>query len=137
MTVKPTTDRAYLRRWMLRPAFVRAMGGFPDGVDPDAAFSVMLQSDAKFVGVWDDGHEKGCIIFNRVPGAWGLHLCLATWWTKTRIALKQAIAMCIPAGETVVAEYDGSRASLNRLLDDIGFSSGDTHEGKRIRTFTI
>ena len=97
----------------------------------------MLKSDSKFVGVWDGNTEKGCIIFNRISGAWGLHLCLATWWTKTRIVIKDAIKLVIPAGGTIVAEYDCTRNSLNRLLDDIGFSIGIIHDGKRIRTFTI
>lgn len=137
MIVALTRDSDFLRRWMLRPSFVKKMGGFPAGVDADAAFSAMLASDARFFGVWDGAAELGCIIFRRIAEGWELHLCLATWWSKTRMALVAALAALSETGGRVIARYDAMRRSIDLLLDDVGFSEGVTCAGWRTRELTL
>ena len=68
---------------------------------------------------------------------WELHVCLATWWTKTRVAVKEAIAQLAMRGATVTAKFPDSRRACNRLLDDLGFATGTVADGLRIRTLEL
>lgn len=135
MTVMRTNDRCYLRRWMMRPAFLRRMG-VAENDTLEIAFQKTLVSGAVFFSVID-GEEKGCIIFSPEPFGWSLHLCVATWWRKTRIALREAIKQMRNVGQLLMAKYPIPRRSLDKLLDDTGFSSGYLADGWRVRTLTF
>jgi hypothetical protein len=135
LTVTPTRDLEYLRRWMLRPAFVRKLGVELDAATLDAGFRLALASDAVFFDVRLDGEEKGCIIFSKKPGGWEIHTCLATWLRDTRTAIREAIRCVLGPDERVTATYPAARRSINRLLDELGFSTGAFASGWRTREF--
>lgn len=132
IAVEPTRDVGFLRRWMLRPAFVKRMGFDPKSPLLDGHFLAIYISGAKFFSVIVRGIERGCIIFGLKPDAWELHLCLATKFADTRIAVRKTLAA---VGGKVVARYEAGRRSLNLLLDDLGFTEGTTLGAYRVREF--
>lgn len=135
--VRPTTDVEYLRRWMLHPAFVRKMGGDPKSPQIAKAFDELVTSDARFFAVSVRQIDKGCIIFKRIVGGWELHLCLATWFTTTREALKCALRALGVTSGVVVAKYPVPRRAVDRLLDDVGFTVGRFDGHFRVRDFHL
>jgi hypothetical protein len=124
LKIEPTRDVELLRRWMLRPSFVASMAGagLPITDDLEASFVSTIRT-SRFFAVTRDGNERGVIIFKRSdPGVWELHLCLATWFTHTRVAVRSAIAQLCQSGERVAAFYAQSNRAVTQLLDDLGFS---------------
>lgn len=125
LRVEPTRDREYLRRWMLRPSVLR---GVLRGLPPMAPaaierdFDAVVRSPARFFAVHVDGEEKGCILFKqREDATWELHICLATWHSTTRLAVKIAIGRMGPT--TIHGDFCASNRAVMRLLDDLGFSA--------------
>lgn len=135
ITVTPTTDETYLRRWMLRPSFLSKMGVRSGDAAIEPAFLDAISSPAVFFDVRVDGDEKGCIILFQNAAGFDLHLCLATWWRDTREALRQAMQHPLVAGRRVLASFPAARRSVHRLLDDVGFSTGTVESGTAYRCF--
>jgi hypothetical protein len=137
ITLTPTRDATFLRRWMLRPAFVRKMGVNECNESLESAFQTVLEADARFFDVRVDGEEKGCIVFVKMADGWQIHTCLSTWWTATRVAIREAINQVLRPDEKIVAHYPATRTAINRLLDELGFSTGAFESGWRTREFTL
>ena len=135
ITVKETRDTEYLRRWMLRPAFIRKMGVATEANKLESAFQKITASGARFFDVRKNGSEKGCIVFCPIAGGWDIHTCLSTWWADTRVAIRDAIHQVIGPEDAIVAHYPEARRSIERLLDDLGFSTGAFDCGWRRREF--
>ncbi len=135
--VAETHDRDLLRRWMMRPAFIRKMGGetIPSEV-LETAFGEIANGNNRFFSVHVRGEEKGCIILKRSGKAWELHLCLATWLTHSRIALRKALSR-IASEAIIMARYPQTRRAIDRLLDDVGFGPCTNDGTWTVRTITI
>ncbi len=129
--VSETRDPPFIRRWLLRPSFVRKMGCDPDTPALPGACQQLIESDARFFQVLVQQVEKGCIIFQHVTDGWELHLCLATWFSDTRVAVRRAIELL--GTEPVVIRYPSWRRALHRLMDDLGFQPGFSRDGWTMR----
>lgn len=136
ITVSETTDRELIGRWLMRPSILRKLlGSNQDAEHVHREFDSLMNTDAVFFAVHVSGDEKGVIMFKRVAGGWEMHLCLATWFTHTRMAVAQAIEAldaCV-----VFANYDPERRAVTRLLDDIGFSAGAIINGILSREYHL
>lgn len=136
ITVSETRDHALLARWLVRPSILRKLlGENYDVAHAQREFDALVDSSARFFAVSVLGEEKGVIIFKPVDLGWEMHLCLATWFTHTRMAVSQAIEAL--QGATVIASYDAGHRAVTRLLDDLGFNVGAIHDGIRQRELNL
>ena len=139
IAVTKTRDADLLSRWMLRPSILVALVGRDFGRDKaEAHFRDIMESDAAFFSVHVDGKERGCVIFKRDGECWDMHLCLATFFTHTRTAVAKAIEQLACDGPVqVTARYSSVHRAVERLLNDLGFDSGNIDGAWRNRSLTL
>ncbi len=123
---------------MLKPSILKKILG--DVFDPEVVkteFDRVIDSDALFCAVSVDGNEKGCVIFKREGRKLEMHLCLATWFTHTRTVVALAIGAVSGLADVILAKYESHRRAVDVLLDDLGFSPGNTSAGWRTRELNL
>lgn len=128
ITVTLTDDPVVIRRWLMRPSMLpRITRGYPDlsSETVEKSFKTVCQKSKVYLAT-KDGKEQGCVVLTPTQGGWELHLCLATWFSKTRGVVLRAIYLTASGGETIYANYCEGNEAVTRLLDDLEFDKGVT-----------